>query len=502
MSLKHTKELIAKLSPKGALAKGVVAIAMGAGAGQIIVLLASPLITRLYSPDEFGILAVYTGLLGMVTTVASLRYQLAIVLPRTDGSAANVLALALIILAGTVIVSGLFVAVYGETIGAWTNAQGLVAYLWLLPIGIGLAGAYQIFNYWAIRKQEFHAIARTKVQQSAGMVGVQTLAGIFQAGPLGLIIGQILGQAVGLTRLVRSALSGHRHLLARIKKQRVLQKAHRYRDFPIYLSLAGILNKFGSQMPLILFSALYSPAIAGLYLLANRITGRPAGLLSQSIRQVFLSGAATAYREGRLATLTYKTFCGLTRIGFAPIVFLGIIAPELFSLLFGAQWTEAGRYVQWMVPWLIASFIASPLTTLNVVLERQIFGLFFQATLLAAKLGGMMIGAAIGGPLATVACYSIASAISYVIFGLWIARATGASLTSLLRAIVGEAAAVLPFAMILWVTKPGNQIEWAIPFSLNPVAWHIVFAIVAMSIVIWRSIFYMRNRMVVGNATI
>ncbi len=275
--------------------------------------------------------------------------------------------------------------------------------------------------------------------------------------------------------------------------------ARRYRDFPIYLSLAGILNKIGSQLPLILFSALFSPAIAGLYLLAYRITSRPAGLLSQSIRQVFLSGAATAYRDGRLGEITYKAFYGLTRIGFAPLVFLGIIAPELFGVLFGAQWTEAGRYVQWMVPWLIASFIASPLTTLNIILERQRFGLFFQATLLVAKLGGMMIGAAIGGPLITVACYSMASAVSYLVFGLWIAHAAGVSLRDLFGAIVGEAAAVLPFALLLWLTKPGNQPEWLMPIGPSLTVWIVVFGIVAVSVVLWRSVFYLRHRIVAGN---
>jgi O-antigen/teichoic acid export membrane protein len=498
MSFKRTRKLIAELTPKGRLAKGVVAITMGSGFGQLIVLVASPFITRLYSPDEFGVLAVYTGILGIVTVVASLRYQLAIVLPRTDGSAANILVLALLILFGTVIIASIFVAIFGQSIGSWTNAPNLVPYLWLLPVGIALAGSYQIFNYWAIRSKDFNVIAQTKVHQSASMVGVQILCGVLQAGPVGLIIGQILGQASGLARLVRNAVSGHRHLLTRVNKHRLLQKARRYRDFPIYMSLAGVLNKAGSQLPLILLSALFSPAIAGFYLLAYRITNRPAGLLSQSIRQVFLSGAATASREGRLGDITTKAFSGLTRIGFAPLVFLGIIAPELFGVLFGADWTEAGNYVQWMVPWLIASFVASPLTTLNVVLERQRFGLFFQASLLIAKLGGMLIGASLGGPLMTIACYSIASTISYLVFGIWISCAAGASFRTLLKALGGEAIAVLPFALLLWILKPGIQPELVSAIHLGQATWFVTFAVVAVAVILWRSVFYMRRNLMAG----
>jgi O-antigen/teichoic acid export membrane protein len=487
MRAMNIKGLISGLTPSGTMAKGVTAIAMGSGVSQVITLLAAPILTRLYSPADYGVLAVYTGILGLVIVIASLRYQLAIVLPRTDGSAASILVLALSVLFFNVVLAAIAVAFLGPSIGAWTNAPQLTPYLWLLPVGIALAGSYQIFNYWAIRKGEFKIIARTKIQQSASMAATQVFFGLVNAAPVGLLIGQIFGQAGGLLRLVRSAWSEDRHLLARINTRRILQRARRYRDFPIYLTLGGLMNSAGAQLPLILFSALFSPAIAGLYLLAFRVINRPAGVLSQAIRQVFLSGAGGASRGGRLGSLSCRAYAGLTRIGFAPIVFVGVIAPELFHVLFGPEWAVAGTYVQWMVPWLATSFVASPLTTLNVVLERQRFGLAFQTVLLSAKLGGIILGNFIGGPLTTVACYSIAAAICYLGFGLWISAAAGAPLRSLLKAIGVELCAVLPFAIFLVATKPDGWLDGDQQSGLSPVIWLLLFFTISISVVLWRS---------------
>ncbi len=494
----NIKGLISGLSPKGKMAQGVTAIAMGSGAGQLITLLAAPILTRLYSPDDYGILAVYTGLLGLVIVIASLRYQLAIVLPRTDGSAANILVLSLSVLLLNVFLAALGVAFFGPALGAWTNAPQLTPYLWLLPVGIALAGSYQIFNYWAIRKGEFNLIAQTKIQQSATMAVTQTFFGLIQAGPVGLLIGQIFGQGGGLLRLLRNAWSQDRDLLGRVNTRRILQRARRYRDFPVYLSLAGLMNSAGSQLPLILFSALFSPAVAGLYLLAFRVINRPAGLLSQAIRQVFLSGAAVAKRDGRLASLTYRAYAGLTRTGFAPIIFVGVIAPELFAVLFGPDWAEAGRYVQWMVPWLATSFVASPLTTLNVVLERQRFDLAFQTVLLGAKVGGIVVGSMIGGPIATVACYSIASAICYQGFGLWISTAAGTPLRNLLGAFVTELCAVLPFAAFLLLTKPDGLLTGETQSGIQPATWLILFFVISLAVTAWRSVTHIYRQTAVG----
>lgn len=445
------------------MVRGMMILTSGAAASQLIVLAASPVVTRLYPPEQFGVLAVYTGTLGIITVVASLRYQLAIPLPATDGSAANLLALSLVITAIVTLLTGSLVALFGADLVAWANAPELAPYLWLLPVGVFLAGSYQIFSYWAVRKSAFGPLARTKLQQNTGMVAAQIGLGMFHIGPLGLLLGQIVGQAAGLFRLARLALSGNRDDLSRIRAARMIQRARRYRRFPLYLSAAGLLNTTGSQLPLILYSSMFSPAVAGLFLIAYRIVTRPMSLVSDSVRDVFFAGAAQARRDGSLGGLTLRAFRGLVRVGVAPTVLLALAAPELFAVVFGERWTEAGRYVQWMIPWLLASFIVSPLTILNAILERQRAGLLFQIALLAAKLGGLFVGARwFGSPIAAIALYSLGACAVYTAFGLWIVAAAGSAPKDLCRTLLIEAALVLPPAAILLAIKPGSAINEAI----------------------------------------
>ena len=181
--------------PRGRLARSVAVLAGGTALGQAITVLASPILTRLYAPEDFGVLAVYSSILGILSVIASWRYELAIPLPEQDEDAVNLVALSLGIVVLMSMVVGLGAWLLGEHVVQWLNAPGLQPYLWLLPVGTLLVGSYQIFNYWAVRKQAFGAIARTKLYQGLGAALTQVASGFLKSGPLGLIVGQIVGQS-------------------------------------------------------------------------------------------------------------------------------------------------------------------------------------------------------------------------------------------------------------------------------------------------------------------
>ena len=425
-------------------------LASGTAAGQTIVVLASPILTRLYTPDDFGVLAVYAAFLAILTVVASLRYQLAIPLPRSDGTAANILALSLMCVVGVTVTVTLLVALLGSSIVGWTNTPMVAPYLWLLPVGVALGGAYQSLNYWAIRKRAFTRIASTKLQQGGGMVVTQIGLGLAQLGPLGLILGQVVGQAAGLTNLARSAWRDDHSALIRIRAVRVRWVARRYRRFPFYSTWSALANTAGSQLPLVLFAALFSPAVAGLYLLAYLVLGMPMSLLGQAIGQVFVPGAAEARRENKLDTFTLRTFSGLVRIGLGPIVLVAITAPELFAFVFGAEWRDAGIYAQWMALWLATVFISSPLSNLISITERQVQGLVFDLTLLVLRSTAIVAGAVIGGPMLAVALYSVTSFVIWAVFTAWLLHSAGVALREWLQVFWVEIIRVVPIALFVW----------------------------------------------------
>ena len=450
------KERIKRLLPKNRFARSVSVLAGGTAAGQIIVVAASPILTRLYSPEDFGLLAVYAGLLGIMGVIASLRYQLAIPLPESDEEAASVAVLSLFVVLGMTAVSAIIVGFWGAPITRALNTPALEPYLWLLPLGLLLTGVYQVFSYWAIRTRAFPAIARTKLTQAISMVGVQF--GAYMLGPLALLLGQITGQAAGTFSLGVLAIRRKWAAFRGVRFVDIRWAVMRYRRFPIYSSWDGLFNKAGTELPAILFAALFSPAVAGLYLLANRVVAVPMRLLGKSIADVFFSGATNAYRKGDLAALVSSTHSGLAQIAFPPALLLLLTGPDLFSFIFGEPWRQAGEIAQWLAPFLYVQFVTSPLSTIYCVVEKQAQASLFHAGLLIVRISALVIGAMQQDVLLAVALFSLGSAICWIGFLLWILSVSGSRPVPLASRSTAKAAAgafFLNLPVILVVTLSG-----------------------------------------------
>ncbi|WP_026304841.1 lipopolysaccharide biosynthesis protein [Thioalkalivibrio sp. AKL8] len=447
------KERIKRLLPKNRFARSVSVLAGGTAAGQIIVVAASPILTRLYSPEDFGLLAVYAGLLGILGVIASLRYQLAIPLPESDEEAASVAVLSLLLVLGMTAVSALIVGLWGEPITTALNTPALEPYLWLLPLGLLLTGVYQVFSYWAIRTRAFPAIARTKLTQAISMVGVQL--GAYTLGPLALLLGQVTGQAAGTSSLGLLAVRRKWAAFRQVRLADIRWAASRYRRFPIYSSWGGFFNKAGTQLPAILFAALFSPAAAGIYMLAHRVLAMPMQLLGKAIADVFFSSASEAHRNGDLAPLVSSIHGKLAHIAMPPAFILLLAGPDLFGWVFGADWRQAGEFAQWMAPWVYLVFVTSPLSTLFSVMEKQAQGMFFQGVLLAVRVGALVIGGLLGDLILAVALFTIGSALCWAGFLIWIIHASGNRLVEAWRptATAALVAAVLiaPLAVYYWL---------------------------------------------------
>ncbi|PMR75017.1 lipopolysaccharide biosynthesis protein [Billgrantia endophytica] len=409
-----------RLLPTHAFARGVSVLVGGTAGAQLLTVLAAPLLTRLYTPLDFGLLAVYGALLALFTVVASGRYQLAIPLPESDREAAEVVVLSLVVVVVTTLASGLMVGLGREQLASLLGVPALAPWLWLLPVGVAMAGGYQAVSHWAVRTRAFPAIAATRIKQSVSLLAIQFIASPLGGG--GLILGQAVGQGMGTIALARSAMRavvGHR-----VRPAGILAAARRYRDFPLFSTWSGLFNTVGKQLPPLLFAALFSPAAAGLYALAHRVLAMPMALIGEAVGKVFFSSAAKAHREGRLGPLVARVHGILAQIAMPPAVVLILAGPELFALAFGETWRPAGEFARWMAPWLYMVFITSPLSHLFSVMERQVQGMAFQALLLIARIGAIAIGAALDDLLLTVALFSVTSAACWVGFLVWIMTLT------------------------------------------------------------------------------
>ncbi|MDM0004459.1 oligosaccharide flippase family protein [Variovorax sp. J22G73] len=385
----------------------------GTALAQAITVLALPLLSRLYTPLDFSLIAVFSSVLAILSVAACFRLEIAIPMPELDEDAANLLVLALCACCMVATTVGLCVWWFPTQIVDLLKQPALLPYLWLLPLGIWMASSYTALQFWATRKKRFSTIAKTRMTQAIGGVGTQ--AGMGWAGftPFGLLLGQVVSSGAGLFGLGRDAL--HDTAFRRINCGTMCRMLRRYDRFPKYSTVEALANSAGIQLPILVIAALAVGPEAGYLMLATRTMASPMGLIGGAVSQVYLSRAPEEMRAGRLGAFTSHVISGLAKTGVGPLVFVGLIAPVVFPIVFGEKWQRAGDLVAWMTPWFVMQFLASPVSmalhvtgSQRAALILQIFGLFFRI--------GAVVVAAWLMPARIVEVYAISGFVFYFIY--------------------------------------------------------------------------------------
>ncbi|MCY1220798.1 Polysaccharide biosynthesis protein [compost metagenome] len=395
------------------VAKSVGILMGGQATAHLLTLAAAPLLTRLYSPQDFGAAAVFAALLAFFSVVANLRYELAIALPASDADAENLAALCLLCLGATTGVSALLVLAFGAPLANLINWGLDAAYLWLLPFAILAAGLYGMIEKWMVRTHSFGQVAQTRLLQAAISNLIQLAGSGF--GVLALMGGSVVGQGTGGLRYAIREL--RRRGTASLRWDRIASMATRYKAFPLYSTWTALFNVAGLQLVPLVFSALFGTAVVGLFAFALRMVSAPTTLIGGALSNVFLAHAPAARREGRLNVLVENMRRKLALAGIPALVLLLAAGPELFAAVFGERWRAAGQYACWMAPWIYLQFQFSPVSCLADVLELQRLELFAQFATFVLRFGALGVCYAIGAPAdLSVAVFAAASAVAY--FGM------------------------------------------------------------------------------------
>ena len=361
--------------------RNVATLASGTALSQVLIIAAAPVLSRLYDPNAFGVLGIYTASVGILAVVSSWRYELAIVLPKEDRDAVNVMMVALFLVGLMTSLTGLTIAIGGNVITAWLGVPELYSWLWWIPVSLILIGCYQVLGYWSTRRQYFRQLSVTRILRSIGLVSTQTSAGALGAGVGGLISGNIVGQAIACKVLGLQIWREDGRLIRRsINVRRMHSLAHQYADFPKFQGSQALLNAFSQNMPLILMAYFFDPAVVGFYVMADRILRLPINLISQSVRQVFYQRASEIYNAGQDVYPFFKrAIYSLTIIGIIPFGLIMAFGPCLFEFVLGEPWRTSGYYSQWLAIWLFGMFINPPGMIMLTILRKLKFLFLFDA---------------------------------------------------------------------------------------------------------------------------
>jgi O-antigen/teichoic acid export membrane protein len=427
----------ANSSDKKAFGKDVGKLVSGTVVAQVVGICLTPIITRIFSPEIYGVASVFISIVSIITVIACMRYELAILLPKDDKDAGAVFLLCLMILVCVSLVSIPVMFLCGDLIADMLGNAAVKDYLFLVPVAVFIDGLYLALRYWNTRRKRFGTQATTQALQSITGSGLKLGFGsIGFVIPGSLIIGGILGNGLGMLfllvkviwqdfLLIRESIS-----FGNIKRQMI-----RYKNFPLIDAGSNLLNVVSWQLPVLMLTGFFSSTVAGLYTLGFQMIQMPMNLIGGSIGQVFLQRASVAKHDGSLDCLVEDVSKVLLLIGIGPIFLLMTTGGTIFSVIFGIEWYEAGIYCQILSIWVLVWFISSPLSTLTAVLEIQGFGMKITSLNLITRFISLGIGGFFGNVLLALFLFALSGILVYGIQLCYLYRKVNASLWRVLYSI-------------------------------------------------------------------
>jgi O-antigen/teichoic acid export membrane protein len=332
-------------------------------------LLAMPILTRLYTPDEFGAYSLYISVISIVGLVSSLKYDQAIMLPKSNSNAFSLLTLSLLIIATISLLAALVVLIFADQITNYFSGHENLSYL--IPFGIFLIGVVQAFTAYSSRHCFYKQIAGARISNSISVTSLPIISK-WLLNFNGLVIARLVADSLNILILLRKHITEKTLYFSLISKKRLRLNALRYINFPKYQSISVFLNSVSQNMPVILLGLLYSPAIAGLYALAERILRAPVGLIGASTKEVYYQTASRRYINGEnILSLYVKTTVGLAKLIIVPLIIILLFGDSIFELLFGEEWSASGNISQLIIIWVFFLFINSPTMVTFNILHKQ-----------------------------------------------------------------------------------------------------------------------------------
>lgn len=333
----------------------------------------TPILTRLFNAEAFGIVAVFASVAGIFGAIACLRYEQAIVIAKSSVMALNMLTLSIAMAVITSLIILVISISYHDWILPALGLETLGIYFWLVPLNILIIGLHSSFNFWNTRHKKFTIISIATITGGLSTTFLNLCFGYlgYTTGK-DLVIASVCGQTIAV--LLFTLLSIWTDYNARYSKPhfgRICFGINRYKKFPLYSSWAILMGASAWLLPTILMGIFFDARYVGLYALGFKIIQMPTSLIGSAIGQVFFEASKQAQKAGKLGETVEDLTATIITLFLFPYMALTMIGAEFYEVVFGAEWWTAGLYSQILAPWAFAWFLSSPLSPLFSLLERQ-----------------------------------------------------------------------------------------------------------------------------------
>lgn len=375
-------------------------LGVGAALAHLVTLLISPVLSRLYTPEEFGVFAVFNSVVILLCLASTGTFDYAIPMPKRDGEAEGLVRLALrwthLFGAGglaLVAVWGVAGGMEGGMADGGVGSFPAIAIVLLIP-GVVVHNWLSVTMHWRIRQERFRRLSASRMGQALATAVTQIGLGFLGASSVGLLLGHIAGRLGGVWVLLRNRWDEWFGILRGGSRGEREEIARLHREQPRYVLPSSLLASGSIELPILLISTLFSELLVGLYGFSYRILTAPTVLAGYAIGNVYYQRISKSVQDGQpVMKLTVGLWAGLFAVGLIPFGAVGLFGQEVFAFLFGAQWGEAGRIASLLTPMLLLNFTLLPTSRALMVLGRQKAMPVFSALSMGLRLLALVLGA-------------------------------------------------------------------------------------------------------------
>lgn len=351
---------------------GVIILFTGTAFAQLLNIILSPIVTRLYTPEEFGIVAIFSVFL-VVLGISTLKFEVAIPITNTNRQAINLIIVSAIVSIFLNAIVLFIIIIFRTKINEMFGFDDNPNIVFLIPLGALLISFFNITRQWTIKQSEYSILSRATVTQSIGGNVTKIIFGLASFGTMGLIISRIVSGSLGILTLSKSLISNYKTSFSSLSLNEITQIIIRYKKFAIYMTPNSLLIIVIAQIPVLIMGILYGPEITGYYSLAQTIIMLPLAIIGDSIGNVFYSESSKIVKQNpnEVIKLSYKLVFWLFFISLIPGLILYLYGPLLFTVVFGEAWYLAGVYSQVLILVLITRMTLHPLNKIFELIEKQ-----------------------------------------------------------------------------------------------------------------------------------
>lgn len=401
------------------LFKNILKLISGEGISRVIGFMAAPFITRLYTPSDFGILAVFTSLCALCNPFCTLRYNIAIPLHSNEKVGINALAACLFILVvNTLIVSAALILFHSQIL-SFCSSEDIDAFWYFVPVAFFLCGISEVLSYYSTRYRYFSIIAKVTVTQKIIGASAKIVLGLLHSNVIGLLIGNILAESGGLTLYMRSYWERLRNSARNVTWQKICFVLKRYIDCPLYRLPSQILQTASGSLPILYYAWHFGTITTGHINLAMTMLSVPVSIACKSVGKAFYGEIASHGRKKseEISALTVQIMTRLLAVSILPFALVISFGPWIFQTFFGAEWTQAGTFARYLCFYLIFRFVYSPVSDgIFNVFEQQKLVFWLEVSRVVIVALSLSISYLYDFSVAdTIIIYSLALTVQYIL---------------------------------------------------------------------------------------